>query len=149
MSPNNLRLYVVELNLVGGLPPNLLAYLPGPSHTKPPSTNRPVSASHILTQAASEVPQRASPLLPKPRTYPTPCSAMNGLLSSGVPPLKLNGAEVILPTSEGGLRPMHVLEISGPPGSGRGCLTLELIRSAVGRGEEVLVAGEISSLEME
>lgn len=39
---------------------------------------------------------------------------------------------------------MFVLEITGPPGSGKGSFALELMRSAVEQGDEVLVAGAFS-----
>lgn len=139
----------LELGLSESLPFKLLIHLPGSSshaHRAPPPT-QPISASHILTQSTQlkaglqPLGHASQSLGPRPRSYSTPSSALNTLLSSGTLPLKLNGVEVSSPVSEGGLRPMYVLEVSGPPGSGKGCIALELIRSAVGRGEEVLVIG--------
>ena len=41
----------------------------------------------------------------------------------------------------GGLKKGEVLEISGPPGSGKTQLALEFVKAAVSTGDEVLVVG--------
>jgi RecA/RadA recombinase len=44
-------------------------------------------------------------------------------------------------TSEEGLRSLHILEVAGPPGSGKASIALELIHSAIEQGQRVVVAG--------
>ncbi|KAG8948768.1 hypothetical protein FRC04_009379 [Tulasnella sp. 424] len=145
-----------ELGVDQLLPAALLACLPGQSRPRSflvpqdPSL-KSIPASQILSQslASSRRPINsaftrpnstpASALLAKPRTYQTPCLALNSLLSFGIPTSKPETA-TLMPPSEGGLRSLYILEICGPPGSGKASLALEFVRSAVRRQEAVLIA---------
>lgn len=51
------------------------------------------------------------------------------------------GVRAIDDLIRGGLKRGEVLEISGPPGSGKTQLALEFVKHAVGAGDEVLVMG--------
>ncbi|KAG8883011.1 hypothetical protein FRB97_007385 [Tulasnella sp. 331] len=146
-----------ELGLKDGLHPNLLNHLPGgssasqfPRASQAALPSQPIPASRILTESNLGILRKPSTAVPtplvKPRTYMTPSLALNTLLSTGALALRLNRVEAASSSSEGGLRSMFILEISGPPGSGKGCLALELIRSAVTRGEGVLMADTQSSM---
>lgn len=144
-----------ELGVGQTLPVTLIACLPGQTHSggfavpQEPAL-KSVPASQILSQslASSHRPSNstlagpdltsASALLAKPRTYSTPCLKLNSMLSSGTPIPKLR--TTLTPPSETGLRSLYILEICGPPGSGKACLALEFIRSAAKHQETVLVA---------
>ncbi|KAG8907128.1 histone H3.1 [Tulasnella sp. 403] len=148
------RLRGEQLRLKEPLPPALLVHLPGSS--QPPAYRAPqdtsIPASQLLSQSleanlkqASLRTAPASVLLTKPQTYATPCTQINKLLYSASPSLQTGGSGDISP-HEGGLRSLHVLEICGPPGSGKACLALEFLRTAVGRGEHVLIVDPQSAL---
>ncbi|KAG8966977.1 hypothetical protein FRC03_010932 [Tulasnella sp. 419] len=124
-----------ELGLNGPLPLVLLPHLTGEPIRQDLAPSDPSVAVSDLVSSQS-IGKAGSSLNPRP--YTTPSIAINTLLAQGARPLKLKdgGAPA---TTILGLRPQSILEIAGPPGSGKRSLALEFVRSALSDDQHVLI----------
>jgi len=114
-----------------------------PPDTEPRNMNPPPIPSQfsILSQKTQISSFIGSNGLNNPEYYRTPSSKLNELLASSSTAGAKRSGDAFYP-SEGGLKSGYVLEISGPPGSGRSSLALEFVRAAAEKGQEVLVVGK-------